>query len=355
MAAAVEWVKPPLGKGYTDPRRDAGREAMVHRSTQQILAILAVAALVASPFLQPGSVAIGSAQAAAGSNIVLGAQLSTASLSTHRSVSPASVISVTDADWRGSSLTDDCATGWAVDTWELTLTKAQVVTFSLEDCCTVGDYYELWIDGTLRGTTPHVSLYGPTASAGTFAVRLAGGTHQIQVRDAAFQTFSSDVLGAMCPAGFFLAWSLGDTASSWWTGVLHILEAVGKRIGLAAGELIARIQGWGPAWEGLVAGWQMYTAGELYEQFDTPDYRARLIDECYNSSDCGDGFRARVDSGVAGGCALIGCTATTWNELTDEQQRTDAIWLSVCASVGGGFCSGYLLPPFMSKWLEEAP
>jgi len=138
----------------------------------------------------------------------------------------------------------------------------------------------------------------------------------------------------------------------WWNGVLGTLKSTAKKIGLTVAELIARIKGWGLAWEELIGAWQIYKAKEVGEQFSDPETRAHLIDEAYNSPDSGSRFRKKVDEGVALGCDLIGCTATNWNELTFEQKCNKDIWLSICASVGRGFCSGYLLPSFMKKWLK---
>jgi hypothetical protein len=139
----------------------------------------------------------------------------------------------------------------------------------------------------------------------------------------------------------------------WWKGVVGTLSGVAKKLGLTVDELIARIKGLGPAWEGLMVGWQIYKADELADNFGDPDYRARLIDEAYNNyGGQNTRFRGRVDDGVVVGCALAGCTAESWNELTPDEKRNEDVWLSVCTSVGRGFCSGYLLPTFVKRWLE---
>jgi hypothetical protein len=264
-----------------------------------------------------------------------------------------SVIRVTDENWSGYSTCTDCSEGWASDIWELTLTKTRLVTFSIEDCCIVGDYYELWIDGKRTGTTEQVELWGDNLSTGQFAVTLKGGTHQMKVRDSAFDTFSPDVLNYMCPAGFYFSWELGESPDPWWQGAVGALKGAAKQLAMGVGELIARLKGLGDAWDGLVAAWQLYKAGEVAENLNTPDYRAKLIDEAYNNYGGKNvQFRSKVDIGVGVGCDFIGCTAESWNDLTYDQKRNDDIWLGVCSSVGGGFCSSYLLPTFASKWLE---
>lgn len=176
-----------------------------------------------------------------------------------------------------------------------------------------------------------------------FQITAPGGPLTFAVGD----TFTADNTGA------YTVEVIRKGSKSSGTGVINSLKGVAKLLGLAVGELIARIKGLGPAWDGLVAGWQIKKGVDLFEEFNNPDYRARLIDEMYNSDERGPRFRKKVDDGVATGCALIGCTATSWNELTPEQQRDEDIFLSVCVNLGGpGFCSNWLLPTFMSKWLE---
>ena len=107
---------------------------------------------------------------------------------------------LTDEGWAGSSVTYDCYPdyeGWGDDQWELTLTYYSFVTIKVEDCCITGDYYEVYIDTELIGTTPIVDYYGAVLSVGEFTVELAPGTYFIEVRDAAFGTYPD-----LCPAGY---------------------------------------------------------------------------------------------------------------------------------------------------------
>lgn len=73
------------------------------------------------------------------------------------SLSTQGVISITDSDWTTYTQTSDCATGWGDDTWQLTLTQIRNVTIAVTDCCCPGDYYEVWVDGKLIGTTPNLA------------------------------------------------------------------------------------------------------------------------------------------------------------------------------------------------------
>lgn len=262
------------------------------------------------------------------------------------------LILVADGGWSGGGVCSDCSSGWSDDVWELTLSESRVVTFLIEDCCIVGDIYELWVDGKRVGTTSHVFVDGPSASTGRFTLTLKGGTHRLQVRNTAFLSFPPDVLERMCPSGFYFSWAVGNVPNPWWTGVVNTISMAAKRIGLTAAELFARLNDLGEAWSTLVAGWQLKKAGQLGEQFNTPDYRARLIDEAYNSGGKNPIFMSRVDEGVDQFCFEQGCAARSWNDLSFQQKRDEDLWLSVCATVGGGFCSGYLLPAFAVKWLE---
>lgn len=125
------------------------------------------------------------------------------------SLSTQGVISITDSDWTTYTQTSDCATGWGDDTWQLTLTQIRNVTIAVTDCCCPGDYYEVWVDGKLIGTTPNLAppwgcdFSGPL-SAGSFTVTLCPGTHTISVRDAGFDGHSLSEIQdqRMCPAGF---------------------------------------------------------------------------------------------------------------------------------------------------------
>lgn len=124
-------------------------------------------------------------------------------------VASQSIISITDEGWSTASSTSDCFTGAGDDAWALTLTEPSEVTVTVTDCCCPGDYYEVYRDGSLIGTTPQLSGWGCSSSGGTssgqFTEKLcAAGTYIYTVRDAGFDGHSQQEIAdeQMCPAGF---------------------------------------------------------------------------------------------------------------------------------------------------------
>jgi hypothetical protein len=132
-------------------------------------------------------------------------------------VSAAGLIPIVDSGWITGSSTSDCTnyTGWGDDQWELTLTSAQDVAISVDDCCCPGDFYEVYVDGTLVGTTPDLSppwgcSYTGPMSSDTFTCSLQPGTYLIEVRDAGLDghTPAEIVAEDMCPAGYTVSGAL---------------------------------------------------------------------------------------------------------------------------------------------------
>jgi len=82
---------------------------------------------------------------------------------------------------------------------------------TVADCCVVGDYYDVLVDGVLIGTTPTVTNGVSTQlSVGTFIDMLAAGGHQIQMHD------EGGPFNGQYPAG--LSWSVATTVpelSTW--------------------------------------------------------------------------------------------------------------------------------------------
>lgn len=128
--------------------------------------------------------------------------------------SPAGIIYVTDSNWSTDSETSDCAQGWANDEWRLTLSQPKTVRLNVDDCCCPGDYYSVYVDGNLIGTTPKPSVWGCNftgyLSAGTFETLLPAGTHTIKIRDVSFADHTAQQIAyeRMCPAGFTLEGTL---------------------------------------------------------------------------------------------------------------------------------------------------
>lgn len=88
-----------------------------------------------------------------------------------------------------SSVSYDDVNGWGEDDWELTVGAFGFLTVTVVDCCFVGDYYEIWVNGSMIGTTPDPGVYGvvpgdpPYLSVGSATVWLAPGVHTIEIRD----------------------------------------------------------------------------------------------------------------------------------------------------------------------------
>ncbi|MBN2013870.1 MAG: hypothetical protein JW778_01690 [Candidatus Altiarchaeota archaeon] len=135
---------------------------------------------------------------------------------------PHSDIPVDASGWNTSTGTIDCVygstTGWAYDRWILTLTEAKDVTIQVDDCCCPGDYFEIYVDIVLIGTTPVPSewgcesgTYGEGLSSGSATISLTPGTYTIEVRDAGFQAHTAEEIAAenMCPAAFTVSGTTG--------------------------------------------------------------------------------------------------------------------------------------------------
>jgi hypothetical protein len=140
------------------------------------------------------------------------------------------VIPVVDSGWTTNTSTSDCATGWGDDTWSLQLSAVRALTVTVNDCCCPGDYFEVYVDDRLIGTTPVSSGWGcgnpGSNSSGSFTVTLCPGTHTIKVRDAGFDGHSLEEIQRfnMCPAGFTVSGALGPASAS----VPNIVETAGR-------------------------------------------------------------------------------------------------------------------------------
>ncbi len=128
--------------------------------------------------------------------------------------SPTGIINVVNSNWSSNSVTSDCALGWGNDEWHLTLSQPKTVTLKVDDCCCPGDYYGIFVNGNLLGTTPKPAVWGcnlsGSLSSGSFSTYLPSGTHVIKIRDVSFSDHSALEIGyqRMCPAGFTLTGTL---------------------------------------------------------------------------------------------------------------------------------------------------
>lgn len=125
-------------------------------------------------------------------------------------------IVIVDSGWDTQTITNDCQYGWADDKWQLILTSTRNVTITIKDQLCVGDYFELYVNGSLIGATPKPDAWGcsqtGTLSSGSFTVTLQPGTHLIKVRDAGFDGHTQEeiVCERMCPACFQVSGTLSQ-------------------------------------------------------------------------------------------------------------------------------------------------
>ena len=94
------------------------------------------------------------------------------------------------------------------------LTNPTVMTVTAGDEYCVGDYYNVFRDGTSMGTTPNPGVWGcsqsGTLSHGSFVKTVKSGTYQITVKDLGFKGHSQQEIADedMCPAGFNVSGSV---------------------------------------------------------------------------------------------------------------------------------------------------
>ena len=133
------------------------------------------------------------------------------------------VYEYTDSGWTIESGSSDCAPdyeGWGDDQWQLTLTSAKDLTVTVDDCCCPGDFFEIYVDDCLIGTTPEPSCWGCDQScdlsSGSFTVSLPSGTYLIKVRDAFFDGHSPEENAGMCPAGYTVSGTVSPYTDLRW-------------------------------------------------------------------------------------------------------------------------------------------
>jgi len=81
------------------------------------------------------------------------------------------------------------------------------VNVLVQDCCVVGDYYALYVDGGYVGSTPFEPIGGSTLSAANFLTVLAAGTsHTFQLLD---------LTTAILPAGVYVQIDSVPEPASW--------------------------------------------------------------------------------------------------------------------------------------------
>ncbi len=80
--------------------------------------------------------------------------------------------------------------GDTADDWTLTYAGIYSISVGIDDCCMYGDYFDVFVDGSLVGTTPVVAKDGTDGySQGSFEVTLGTGTHIIDFQDALLRDY----------------------------------------------------------------------------------------------------------------------------------------------------------------------
>lgn len=113
--------------------------------------------------------------------------------------------------WSGSTVFyadldgDGVYDGDTPDDWSLTATGLYTVSIGITDCCLYGDYFDVFVDGSLIGTTPPVSTTGSGGySTASFDVLLSGGPHIIDFVDALLRDEYA-AYPSYSPAGAYVA------------------------------------------------------------------------------------------------------------------------------------------------------
>jgi len=79
-----------------------------------------------------------------------------------------------------------------------------MVTISIQDCCLIGDVYEVTLDGTSLGWTAPEPIGGSTLSSGSFTAYAFGGAHHFDVWDITLSYIgsASPFGGGIVPGGY---------------------------------------------------------------------------------------------------------------------------------------------------------
>src|SRR5689334_22052003 len=62
-----------------------------------------------------------------------------------------------DSAWATNTQSSDCVSGQGDDVWQLTLSRTRELRVTASDISCPGDYFEIFIDGRLTGTTPNLA------------------------------------------------------------------------------------------------------------------------------------------------------------------------------------------------------
>ena len=117
-------------------------------------------------------------------------------------------------------------------------------------------------------------------------------------------------------------------------------------IGLWTGKLILDIKGAGPLADSVDAGQTIINASNAANDLTSLDTFISKLDAAYASGNPKTVFALNdIASGFCG-------SGNTWNTCTADQKRTAVTEGDVCSELGGGYCSGFILP-YMGKKIEQ--
>lgn len=155
---------------------------------------------------------------------------------------------IDQSGFSGDSQTSDPMTGWGDDVWRFSFTHLMFVTVEVDDCCLVGDNYEIYITRTLTqtedliGVTPAEDINGTTLSTGTFSKLVAPGAHYVAIRDpGGVYWYSQGYTELANPAGYTVKISFQDATQGNVPGASHTVIYVHGIIMSAASPGFAAI------------------------------------------------------------------------------------------------------------------
>lgn len=130
------------------------------------------------------------------------------------------LVALSEKNWDDDGQINDSLHGWSNEKWELTLNTPQNLTIIIEDVGSPGDYFEVYINNKLIGTTFKPNCWGYSQvgalSFGKFTVSLSPGTYIISIRDAGLDGHTQEEIKneKMCPAGFKIKGRLSPVIKS---------------------------------------------------------------------------------------------------------------------------------------------
>jgi len=85
--------------------------------------------------------------------------------------------------------------------YTFTLPSDGLLEVDVQDCCIVGDVYDVAVNGAYVGSTAIVPLYGPALSTGTFDVNVGAGVVTVGIADDLLQYIgAADPWGCLPPS-----------------------------------------------------------------------------------------------------------------------------------------------------------